>query len=44
MANFESRVIDVHIKGIRDKLNPTNKDHYIITIYGEGYKLKNENQ
>lgn len=44
MANFESRVIDVHIKGIRDKLNPTNKDHYIVTIYGEGYKLKNENQ
>ncbi len=42
MANFESRVIDVHIKGIRTKLDPSNKDRYIVTIYGEGYKLKNE--
>ena len=38
---YESRVIDVHVKAIRDKLS-SNKDEYIITLYGEGYRLKNE--
>ncbi len=41
-ASFESRVIDVHINAIRNKLSLSNKDEYIITVYGEGYRLKNE--
>lgn len=38
--SYETRVIDVHIKEIRKKLNPKNNQDYIISIYGEGYKLK----
>lgn len=40
-GNYESRVIDVHIKEIRKKLNDS-KYHYISSVYGEGYKLIEE--
>lgn len=38
---YESRVIDVHINSIRNKLS-SNKDEYIVSVYGEGYRIKNE--
>jgi len=37
---FETRILDMHIKEIRRKLGPDSD--LIETIYGEGYKLKNE--
>jgi two-component system, OmpR family, alkaline phosphatase synthesis response regulator PhoP len=39
-TSYETRILDAHIKEIRRKLGP-NKD-LIETIYGSGYKLKNE--
>lgn len=38
---FETRIIDVHLKEIRRKLGEENSN-LIETIYGIGYKLKNE--
>lgn len=37
---YETRILDMHIKEIRRKLSPDND--LIETIYGVGYKLKNE--
>lgn len=39
--SFETRILDVHLKEIRRKLGKENSD-LIETIYGVGYKLKNE--
>lgn len=39
-SGFETRTLDVHIKEIRKKLSPDND--IIETVYGLGYKLKNE--
>lgn len=40
VSGFETRTLDVHIKEIRRKLSPDND--IIETVYGLGYKLKNE--
>lgn len=40
VSGFETRTLDVHIKEIRRKLSPDND--IIGTVYGLGYKLKNE--
>lgn len=34
-----TRVLDMHIKSIREKINDKDRK-YIISIYGEGYKIK----
>ena len=42
---FESyeRAIDAHIKNIRRKLEPNPRQpHYILTVYGVGYKFTDE--
>lgn len=39
-ATYETRILDIHIKEIRKKLAPDSD--LIETVYGVGYKLKNE--
>ncbi len=41
--NFKGfdRTIDAHIKNIRKKLN-LDKNEFIITVYGAGYKFEGE--
>lgn len=39
--SFETRILDVHLKEIRRKIGKENSD-LIETIYGRGYRLKNE--
>ncbi len=39
------RTIDSHIKNLRKKIEPDpNHPQYIITVYGIGYKLSDENK
>lgn len=40
-GGYETRVLDVHVTSIRKKFGPQNAD-LIETIYGIGFKLKNE--
>ncbi len=36
-----SRVLDVHIKHLRDKIeDDPSSPEYIITVYGQGYKFR----
>ena len=39
--SYETRILDMHIKEIRKKIGKDNAD-LIQTIYGVGYKMKNE--
>ena len=39
--SYETRILDMHIKEIRRKIGKENAD-LIQTIYGVGYKMKNE--
>ncbi len=39
-ADWESNVIDVHVKNLRKKLFGTGKDDFIETVRGVGYRLK----
>ena len=39
--SYETRILDMHIKEIRKKIGKENSD-LIETVYGVGYKLKNE--
>ena len=39
--SYETRILDMHIKEIRKKIGKENSD-LIQTIYGVGYKMKNE--
>ena len=42
-AYLEERTVDVHIRRLRQTLEPYNLDHYIQTVRGHGYRFSPDN-